>query len=232
MRVAVTGADRGALADRLIALGHEAVHVPLIAIAPPADEGAGLRDALGRLGDFRWLVVTSTNGARAVGTAAARHAHVRLATVGVRTAGVLADLAGRSVDLVPDIERADGLLAAWPADDLGPALLVLADRAAPTLADGLGAKGVTVEVVEAYRTMLRIPDADEIEALVDVDVIVLASGSAAESLASLSMPSSDRRIVAIGPSTAGVAERVGLVVDAVAASPHDEDVVAAVTSGR
>lgn len=228
MRIAVTRADRGALADRLIELGHDVVHVPLIAVGTPTDGGAGLRDALGRLDDFRWLVVTSTNGARAVGADAARHADVRLAAVGAGTAGVLADLAGRPVDLVPDVERAEGLVAAWPAGDSGPALLALADRAAPTLADGLRARGVTIEVVDAYRTTLRTPDADQIEALAGADVIVLASGSAAESLAALPIATGDRRIVAIGPTTAAAAERVGLAVAAVAASPHDTDVLAAV----
>ena len=50
MRVALTRVDRGDLADRLVSLGHEVVHVPLIAVGPPADGGAALHAALGRLG--------------------------------------------------------------------------------------------------------------------------------------------------------------------------------------
>lgn len=229
MRVALTRVDRGDLAERLVSLGFDVVHVPLIAVGPPADGGAALRDALGRLDDFRWLVVTSANGARAVGAAAARHDRVRLAAVGAATAAVLAGLADRPIDLVPGVERAEGLLDAWPAGEVGPALLALADRVAPTLAAGLRGKDVVVEVVEAYRTTLRTPAADEIEALAAADVILLASGSAAESLAALTLTRGERRIVAIGPSTANVAGQVGLAVDAVAASPHERDVVIALT---
>ncbi|WP_162942121.1 uroporphyrinogen-III synthase [Desertimonas flava] len=227
----MTSAERGAVFDRLVALGHDVIHVPLIAIGPPADDGAALRGALGRLGEFRWLVVTSTNGARAVGAAALQHGRLRLAAVGARTAQVLADVAGRPVDLVPEVERAEGLLAAWPADERGPALLALADRAAPTLADGLRSRGVTVEVVDAYRTTLRTPASDEIEALAASDAVLLASGSAAESLAALPIAGGERRIVVIGPSTAAAAERLGLAVDAIAASPHTDDVVAALAAG-
>lgn len=227
MRIALTGTTADPLAGRLTALGHEVAHVQLIAIGPPADDGAALREALARLGDFRWLVVTSTNGARAVGAAAAVHPGVHLAAVGVRTAGVLAELAGRPADLVPDVERATGLVAAWPADDHGPALLAMADRAAPTLADGLRAKGVDVTVVEAYRTSERRPGADELARLDAADAVLLASGSAAEVFATLPLAPRARRLVAIGPTTAAAADRVGLTVAAVAASPHDDDVAAA-----
>ncbi len=143
---------------------------------------------------------------------------------------MLAELADRPVDLVPDVERAEGMLDAWPSGDVGRALLALADRAAPTLADGLRARGVTVEVVDAYRTTLRTPAPDEIEALAATDAVLLASGSAAESLAALPIARRKQRLVAIGPSTAAAAERLGLAVDAIAASPRAADVVAALTT--
>jgi uroporphyrinogen-III synthase len=63
--------------------------------------------------------------------------------------------------------------------------------------------------------------------LAAADVIVLASGSAAEALVAVQRPASDTAIVAIGPSTAEVARRVGLR-PSVSATPADDDVVAAV----
>ena len=177
-RIALTRPEPGALGERLTTLGAHVVHVPLIAIDDPADGGAALRRALARLRSFDWLVVTSANGARRAGPAARSHPTVRLAAVGRATAGALADAAGRPVDLVPAVERAEGLLAAFPAVP-SRVLVAQADRAGRTLADGLSAAGHTVEVVVAYRTVERAPTADESEALAAADAVVLSSGSAA-----------------------------------------------------
>ena len=228
LTVAVTRPEVGALGAALEASGATVVHVPLIEVSAPVDGGASLRDVLGRLGEFDWLVVTSANGARAVGQAAAVHSGVRLAAVGDATARVFADLAGRGIDLVPDDQRATGLVGEFPAD-AGRVLVAQADRAGPSLVDGLRAKGAVVDAVTVYRTTLRRPSSDELSQLCAADVIVLASGSAAESLhAAVGVPSS-ARLVAIGPTTASAAGALGLTVT-VAASPSVADVVAAVTA--
>ena len=180
-RIALTRPDPGALGDRLTTLGAQVVHVPLIAIDDPADGGAALRRALARLRSFDWLVVTSANGARRAGPAAHGEPTVKLAAVGRATAGALADAAGRPVDLVPAVERAEGLLAAFPGAP-STVLVAQADRASRALADGLSAAGHTVEVVVAYRTVERAPTADESDALATVDAVVLSSGSAASAV--------------------------------------------------
>ena len=94
-------------------LGATVVHVPLIAIGPPADGGAALRAALNDVADFDWVVVASANGAAAVGEAVAGAPGVRLAAVGSTTAPALEAAAGRSVDLVPAqgaVVSADGVV--------------------------------------------------------------------------------------------------------------------------
>ncbi len=113
-RIGITRPEEGALGARLRALDAEVVHVPLISIADPDDGGAELRGALDDLAAFDWLVVTSSNGARRVGEAAGIHRHVRLAAVGPATAEALAATAGRPVDLVATVPRAEGLLAEFP----------------------------------------------------------------------------------------------------------------------
>ena len=116
-------------APRLTALGATVVHVPLIEIAEPLDGGVALHQALARLAAFDWLVVTSANGARRAGPAAADHPAVRLAAVGPATAAALAAAAsGRDVDLVPALAQAEGLLAAFPRQP-ARVLLAQADRA-------------------------------------------------------------------------------------------------------
>jgi len=230
-RVVVTRPDLGSLGTALAGAAAEVVHVPLISIEPPSDGGSALAAALADLDSFEWLVVTSANGARAVGAAAGDRSAVRLAAVGAATAAVLAGLARREVELVPRRQRVDGLLAEFPPGG-GQVLIAQADRAAVTLADGLRGLGYRVTVVEAYRTALAVPSAVELALLDAADAVLLASGSALEAwLAAGVAPAAIRpAVVAIGPSTAAAAARLGVAVAAVASTPADADVVAAVAT--
>ena len=217
-RVALTRPDAGELGERLAELGATVVHVPLIEITDPPDGGAALRQALARLAAFDWLVVTSANGARRAGAAASGHPSLRLAAVGPATAAALADVAGRGVDLVPARALAEGLLAEFPREP-ARVLLAQADRARTVLADGLAAMGHSVEAVTAYRTAVRTPTPDEVARLREVDVVVLASGSAAAGWMAALGATPGAVVVALGPVTASAATERGLHVDHVATSP-------------
>ena len=218
VRVALTRPDAGELGDRLGDLGATVVHVPLIEIGDAADGGAALRDALGRLDEFDWLVVTSANGAHRVGAAARRHPAVRLAAVGPTSAATLAAGAGRPVDLVPTVARAEGLLAEFPPAPVG-ILLVQADRARRLLADGLERAGHAVESVTAYRTVSRPPTPDEVEQLRGVDAVVFASGSAVAGWVDALGLQVPPVVVALGPVTAEAARSRGVGVSHVADAP-------------
>ena len=234
--IVLTRPSPGTLGERLAGAGARVEHVPLIEIGPPTDGGAGLRDALDDLVGFEWIVVTSANGAAAVGDAAARAPDVRLAAVGTATAAALESRAGRAVDLVPAVANSDGLLEAFTASPCR-VLLAQADRAGDQLAAGLRAAGHDVVAVEAYATGPLPLDAGQLEVLGTADAVVLASGSAVEAWARAAEKSSGGRfpdvtaaIVTIGDRTATVAEAHGLVVAAVAAAPNDDRVVAAVAT--
>jgi uroporphyrinogen-III synthase len=227
-RVVLTQQRASRLAERLGERGASVSRVRLTERGDPSDGGVGLHEALGRLDEFEWLIVTSVNGARAVGNAVANAVAVRLAAVGAATAETLAELARRPVDLVPSVQRAEGLLAVFPAE---PSTILLAqgDLASPALADGLRARGHRVSAVEAYATVARPPHPGAVAELCAADAVVLASGSAASALAA-AVPTIAVPLVAIGPSTAAVATAAGFSVAAVAASPADDDVVAAVAA--
>ena len=197
--------------------GADVVHVPLIETADPADGGVALAAALGNLSDHDWLVVTSAVGAERVGNAAKQHPGVALAAVGTATARVLADRAGRPIDVVPDRQIAVELAEALNVRLRGAhvsILLAQADRAPETLADLLRAAGHDVTVVTAYSTHLRVPDP---MLLNDIDALVLASGSAATSWVAALGTEAPPIVVVIGPTTAKVARELGLKVTAVAA---------------
>lgn len=217
-RVVTTRDERSRLDSLLAALGADVVHVPLIAVEPPDDERA-LAEALASLADADWLAVTSRHGASVVGPAAASAPGLRLAAVGTRTAAVLSALAGRPVDVVPDRQTAADLVAAMAAGR-GRVVVAQADRADDTLATGLADAGYSVEVVTAYRTVLRRPTDAERRAVATADAIAFASGSAAIAWAEAVGTDAAPVTVAIGPTTAGVARDRGLKITHVA-SDHD-----------
>ena len=225
-RIVTTRDARGRLDTSLTELGADVVHVPLIEIADAPDAGAALADALSRVDEYDWIVVTSRHGAARVADAlAGAHAHaVRTAAVGTATAEVLTRVTGRPVDLVPGVQRASALVDAFadPATprsvDGTPAriLVAQADRAEPTLVDGLRRLGHDVDVVTAYATRLREPTTIEIEAALAADAVAFASGSAAESWAATIGARTPPVVCAIGPTTARIAAAHGIVVTAVA----------------
>lgn len=232
--VVITRPSPGKLAERLSEAGATVCHVPLIEVEPPVGEAAAtLADAVARLVDHAWLVVTSANGAAAVGKATRSHPSLRLGAVGHTTAAALQDLAGRPVDLVPARASVEGLLEDFPSPSRAgeSVLIVQADRAGDALRRGLGVRGYEVTSVVGYRTVLRVLTADEEAILRAADVVVLASGSAARSLAATEATTpAGPLLVAIGPSTTAVAASSGLHMSAVARSPRPEDVVAAVVA--
>jgi len=215
-RVLVTRERPGELATMLTERGAAVIHLPLIAVVDAADGGLALREALWRLAEFDWLVVTSPAGAERVGVAARLVPGVRLGAVGTGTARVLQHATGRPVDLVPAVQRAEGLAAEFVAASVAPqrVLIAQADIAASTLADALRQAGHHVTTVTAYRTVRQEPDRD---AASDADAVVFASGSSVESWCGAFGVEAPPIVVVIGPTTAATAVRFGLKVSAIAA---------------
>lgn len=215
-RVLVTRAQPGELARLLESRGAVAVHVPLIAIVEPDDDGGALRHELARLDDYDWLIVTSAPGAERVAAAVAAHPDVELAAVGTATARALRDGAGRGADIVPQVQTA-GELAREFARRVPPTKRILvaqADRAGSELVDHLRRIGHDVTVVTAYRTIAQAPN---LVAVGDADAVAFASGSAVESWVHALGRTCPAISVAIGPSTAATADRLGLKLSGVAA---------------
>ena len=214
----VTRERPGELAEMLTARGAPVIHVPLVAVDDPSDGGAALRDALSGLDGFDWLVVTSAAGAERVGRAVAEVPGLQLAAVGTATARELESFAGRPVDLVPAVQRAEALVTAFVERDPPPqrVLIAQADIAAPTLADGLRAAGHDVTVVTAYRTVASDPARAGETSVEGADAVLFASGSAVEYWCRRFGTEAPPIVIAIGPTTAAVADKLGLKLSAVA----------------
>jgi uroporphyrinogen-III synthase len=191
-------AQAGPLVSRLEALGHEVVECPLIEIEPLP----GKVEVEG----YDWVIVTSPNGAREL-VARASGALPKVAAVGPGTAETLREL-GVEPAFVPRVSSQEGLLAEFPRP-AGRVLFAAAEGARREPVDELGA-----DFVALYTTRLVRPTTPP-----EGDVVVLASGSAARSFASLGL---EIPTVTIGPQTTEAAQKAGLRVVA-EAETHDLD---------
>ena len=163
-RVVVTRAEHQAeqLALPLRQLGAEVALLPCLEVQPVLDDSR-LRDAIAHLDTYNWLVVTSVNGADALGREAQRQGvslqrmNLDVAAVGTGTAERL-EVFGAPARHIPD---------AFTSFDLGKriaqdanrsrVLLVQGTEAPNDLAQTLAAAGAAVERVDAYR--MGIPHA-------------------------------------------------------------------------
>jgi uroporphyrinogen III methyltransferase/synthase len=185
-----TAEQAGALGDRLAELGAEVVAFPVIETVEPRSWLA-TDQAIERLGEYDWLVLTSTNGVDRfferlfeLDRDARSLAGVRVAAVGSATADRLFDR-GIRPDLVPADFRAEGLIEAFDERGVGAAgervLVARALEAREVLPETLRERGAVVDVVPVYQVVAAQADPAVVERLRagDIDVITFASGGTA-----------------------------------------------------
>lgn len=207
------------LVARLGELGAEVIESPAIEIVDPADGGEALRAAVGAIGTYDWLVLTSPNGVHrtfAHVPDARALAGVRVAAIGPGTAAALASY--RVVaDVVPERFVAESLLAALPTPppDGGRVLLARAAVARDVLPDGLRDAGWEVDVVGAYRTLPLVPSGDVLDAISGADAITFTSSSTVSNFCgAIGAERVPGLVVSIGPITSGTARARGIDVAA------------------
>lgn len=234
------------LADPLAALGARVVLTPAIRFAEPADWGpadAALRAA----GSYDWAIFTSVNGVDAVGRRLAVlgigweiFAACRLVAIGPATAEALGRR-GLTVEVVPEVYQAEGILDAIGSEAVRGAkiLLARAARAREILPEVLRERGARVDVVVVYRTEACAPAPDAIAALARADAehptVVTFTSSSTVSHFVPRLPDDAARglrgaiIAAIGPVTAEELRRRGLEP---AIQPRDSTIPALVEAIR
>jgi uroporphyrinogen-III synthase len=181
------------------------------------------------------VLATSPAQVAAVGATTAARLRERLVE---QMVGPLGD--ERSV-LVADRQSAEGLVACFPdAPSHGAAgvaagvaagfaggvaagggaacraVVVQAQGGAPTLVDGLTAKGWNVTRIDTHLARPVRPTAREQLAAIGADALVLTSGSQAAAWTAVFGHTTPPIVVAIGPQTARDAEREGLTISVVA----------------
>lgn len=220
--VAVTRARAQAsgLALRLVDLGASVVEAPTIAVRHldgPAPE----------LSRFDLVVFSSANGVDALferldlaGVDARAFAPVRVAAMGPGTARALA-AHGIRADIVPERFVAEGMVEALAEVDIRRALIVRAAEGRDVLIDALGARGVEVELLAVYETVVDPLDAPTLETLKGVDYVTFTSASSVRNYLDAG-GSTDARLISIGPATSD-ALRAAHLEPHVEATQHDLD---------
>ena len=219
----------GEFARLLAAYGVEPMSAPTIQLVPPSSWEA-LDQAIGRLSSYSWLIFTSVNGiapfmARLThaGRDARALAHVQIGAIGPRTADELGRY-GLRADLIPSEYQAEGMVAALSQEKLTGARILIprAEVARELLPEQLRARGATVDVVAAYRTVRPETGLSRLKEQLEagtVDVITFTSSSTVSNFVELIGGAAEARrlgakttIACIGPITARTAEEYGLPV--------------------
>ena len=227
-RVLVTRARQqaSALSARLAELGAVPLEYPTIEIRPVEDPGP-FDEALQAVGQFAWIVFTSTNGVDAFwdrllasGQDSRALAGVKICAIGPSTAASLASR-GISADWMPPEFVTHSVLNGFKAFDIAgaPILLARADIAPPLLADGLRGQGAEVTEVTAYQTVPSSESRARLLAALEgrkVDIVTLTSSSTVRNLVDGVGGRLDLldglTVASIGPVTSETARSLGLTV--------------------
>lgn len=212
------------LADLLRAAGAEPVVVAVLGLAAPSDGGEALRDAVDRIRDYSWIVVTSANGVDALFGLGPDMAGAQIAAVGDATAAAVHGY-GEEVALVPEAFVAESLVEVFPMGS-GRVLVAQAAGARRVVAEGIRAKGWIVDAIDAYRTVEMAPDEAAREGAAGADAVTFTSASAVRAYVAFGLPVPPV-VACIGPVTAAEATAAGLRVDAIADPSTLDGLVAA-----
>ncbi len=217
-------AIRGAL-DR----GAQPVLLPTIEILPPED-WSPVDAAIGRLGEYDWLMFTSANGVQSflhrlwdLKQDARMLGGLKIAAIGPATAEALEQFHLRA-DVVPESFRAEALAEALKPLVAGQRVLWAgADRGRDVLPTELEAAGAQVEKIVVYQNRDATEVPPESRSLLEageVDWIALSSPSIARNLANLigldamAHVGERTRIATISPVTTAAALEAGLPIHA------------------
>ena len=237
-RILITRAREQAelFAEKIRALGGDAIEYPAIDFAPLADFSQ-LDPALAEVKQFDWVVFTSANGVRFVAerlNSLSLSTHVftsaKIAAIGPATARALQEI-GLHVDFIPTKFLGEQIAIELPIERGQRALLLRADIASDVLARGLGQRGVNVQDIDAYRTVM--PSASQVD-LRRVDAVTFTSSSTVRNFTEMLDGGRGNfehtAVFCIGPVTAETARELGWRVDAVASEHTIDGLVAAMVT--
>jgi len=201
------------LLSELVNMGAKVISIPLITIADPIDGGEGLEQKVKNLDAYKWVIVTSPNGAmrllNKVKVSGKNH-WPKVAVIGGSTAEVFKQ-SGITVDLIPEKTFSEGFLEAFPnpekEDD--KVLLVQAESVRSLLYEGLINAGWSVDKTVAYRNVTTEVETKLLREAKNADAIIFTASSAVNRYHELAGSSQPPDAVCIGPITGESARILG-----------------------
>ncbi len=219
-----------ALSDALRAAGAHVIEIPFLEIRPPAS-WKPLDQAIARLLDYDWLILTSVNGVQALfsrmkklGKTEADLLHLNIAAIGPATRKAIESL-GLPVDVMPEQYVAESVVANLRDQVKGSrVLLVRAKVARDVIPRELQNAGARVDVVEAYETVVPETSRTELAAVLrdperKPHVIPFTSSSSVTNFLDLLGKNAaggllrDVKLASIGPVTSATLRESSLPVD-------------------
>jgi len=246
LRVLVTrpAAQAEAIARAFTAAGAVVDPLPTVRIIDP-DDLRPLTAALSRIRSYRWVVLTSANGAERLATAL-QGSHpgqpsmmeLRIAAVGPATGATLQRL-GVTPEVVPAVHHgealAEALITADPALAGKHVLLARAADARPELPARLSEAGAVVDDVPIYETCVDRSSEGALRAIIEegaVDWITFTASSTVRAFVEMvGTETGGARIATIGPVTAATVRELGLPEPVVAKTATAKALVVAVVAG-
>ncbi len=243
-RVLVTRARQQAsmLSRQLADLGALPVELPAIDIQP-IDDNRELNSAIKNIGDYGWVLLTSTNGVDAffnrlhnLKLDARALKNIKIGAIGPATAQSL-ETRGINPDYLPAVYTTRGILEGLKKHKVAGQrfLLPRADIADKELTEGLLGMGAKVDEVTTYRTIPAteaIARARKMLKSGEIDVITFTSSSTVTNLVSAfrggKLEIGGAKIACIGDKTAETAAKAGLKADILAREATIPGLVAAI----
>lgn len=236
-RVLVSRARRqaGALSSALKELGCDVIEVPFIEIRKPSSFTA-LDIVLHNLANYDWLILTSVNGVESLFERMAKYkldnsalSHLKIAAIGPATKSSI-EKHGLSVTVTPKEYVAESVVALLHRRVKGKrVLLVRAKVARDVIPRELHRAGATVDVIEAYETVVPESSKRRLQAVLKgkrkPHAITFTSSSTVKNFVSLlglrgaraalkkSAPNHGVHTASIGPVTSATLRGCGLPVD-------------------
>lgn len=236
-RVLVSRAKKqaGALSSSLKELGCQVIEIPFIEIRKPTSYKP-LDTALGNLATYDWLILTSVNGVEALfdrmtkcKVDASVLAHLKIAAIGPATKKA-SEKVGLRVSITPREYVAESVVASLHKRVKGKrVLLVRAKVARDVIPRELRKAGATIDVIEAYETVVPKSSQRRLRAALaskrKPHAITFTSSSTVKNFVGLlglrsaraalkkTAPNHGVHSVSIGPVTSSTLREFGLPVD-------------------
>ncbi len=237
-RVLVSRAKKqaGALSSSLRDLGCKVIEIPFIEIRHPRSYGP-LDGALRNLATYDWLILTSVNGVDALfermnkkRLEPAALAHLKIAAIGPATKKAI-EQRGLTVNVTPKEYVAESVVSALQRRVKGKRVLLVRARVArDVIPRELRKAGATIDVIEAYETVVPQSSATRLRALLANDrrrphAITFTSSSTVRNFVQLlglrsaraalkkSLSHNGVHSASIGPVTSATLRGFGLPVD-------------------